>query len=358
MLSGKRIALLCYPMIFQFRGGVANKIDSTLAALRAKGVDARLFDSNHDLIKNFDLVHLFCTGSGNHRVVEAANDLGVPVVLSSVFSLPYSRYEGRRDRWLHRIVMRLSDYSLNTTWGQVNRALRGAERIIVLGPGEAKALCENFDVEAARLRTIPNGVGEGFFAADANTFAAGWPGKRPVVLMAAKISPDKNQLAAAQAVSTLDADLVLFGSLGTTQANYFQACQAAAPGKVHHLGTRPLSDPFYAAAFAAAAVTVLPSRTEVTPNAILESLAAGTPAVCTVHNGWDRSFPAACYREVAPDDVASLRRHIAEFIAQPPDPNLCRAAVTELRWATVADAVIGVYEEALGLRAKTAPART
>lgn len=340
-----RVALICYPMIFQNRGGVANKIRSTLAALREKGVDARLFDINTDLIREFDLIHVFCTGSGNQRIVEAANDLGIPVVLSSVFSLPYGRFEGWRNRLLHKLICRLSRYSLNTTWGQVNRAFRGSARIIVLGAAEAKAITENFDVDPSVIRTIPNGIGEAFFNADRSVFLSSWTGCRPIVLMSGNISPAKNQLAAVRAVRDLEADLILFGSAGESQKSYLDTCLSEGRDKVHYLGSRALDDPYYASAYAAAAVTVLPSRTEVTPNVILESLAARTPAVCTIHNAWDRPFPSNCYIEIDPEDVAGLRRSIAHFIEHPPDRGACRAAVDHLRWPTVAERVIDVYGE-------------
>lgn len=340
-----RVALICYPMIFQVRGGVENKIKSTLAALLQKGVDARLFDINKDLIQDFDLIHLFCTGSGNQRIVEAANDAGVPVVLSSVFSLPYSRFEGWRDRLLHGLAARLSRYSLNTTWGQVDRALRGSARIIVLGEGEAKAITENFDVEPSIVRTIPNGIGESFFDADPGVFLSSWTGRRPIVLMSGNISPDKNQMAAVRAVRELEADLVLFGVAGESQRAYLEACLSEGRGRVHYFGTRALDDPYYASAYAAAAVTVLPSRTEVTPNVVLESLAAGTAAVCTIHNSWDRPFPSNCFAQIDPEDVESIRRAVVHFIDHPPERDACRAAVDELRWPAVAERVIEVYRE-------------
>lgn len=341
-----RIGLISSPMIFQAPGGVENKMRSTLAALQDKGVNARFFDINKDLLRDFDVIHLFGTGSGNQRIVEWANDFGVPVVLSSVFSLPYSRFAGRRDRFLHGWVRRISRYDLNTTWGQFNSAFSGSARIVVLGDAESKAITENFDVDPSIIRTIPNGIGEAFFNADPSVFLSAWTAQRPFALMSGNISSAKNQLTAVRAIRDLDVDLVLFGSAGESQKSYLDACVSEGRGKVHYLGTRALGDPYYASAFAAAAVTVLPSRTEVTPNVIMESLAAGTPAICTSYNAWDRPFPSACYAEIDPENIEDLRKSIMRFIENPPDQATCRTSVHHLRWPTIADRLIEVYSEA------------
>ncbi len=342
-----RVALCCYPMVFQRPGGLANKVRSTLAALERIGLGARLFDWTRDRMTDFDLVHVFGTGSGNHRIVEAANDAGVPVVLSSVFSLPYSQLEARRDRVIHEACVRLSRHSMNTSWGQTQRALRGSARIVTLGDAETRAIVDGFGVDARLVRTIPNGISDAFFEADAAAFLADWQGNRPIVLMSGAISPEKNQLNAVRALESLQTDLILFGPMALSQEGYLDQCLREGRGKTHYLGTRGLTDPFYVSAFAAAAVTLLPSRAEVTPNVVLESLAAGTPAVCTIHNAWDREFPAACFRTVDPEDVVQIQREVSDLLRSPPSKDECRSAVRQMRWSAVAEQLLKIYRETL-----------
>lgn len=342
-----RIALIGYPMVFQRPGGLANKIRSTTQALIDAGVNAQLFDSNNDKLTDFNVVHVFGTGSGNHRIVQAANDVGVPVVLSPVYSLPYGTWESYRDRLVHMACAKVSRYSLNTTWGHTLAALEGSHRIIVLGDAEAEALSHGFKINKCKVRIVANGISDSFFDAKEDAFRAQWHGDRPILLMSGAISPAKNQLNAVLAVRELDVDLVLFGPLANSQRDYLDSCLEEGRGRVHYLGSRDLSDPFYIAAFAAASVTVLPSRTEVTPNVVLESLAAGTPVVCTERTAWRDAFPRWCFRSVNPESVDEIRANVRELRELLPCRKECRDVVRHMRWSNVAARLMEIYEEVL-----------
>lgn len=342
-----KVGLISYPMLWQRHGGVQNKIRNTLIALRGLGIESRLFDINTDHLTDFDLLHVFCTGSSNYRIVEAARDADVPVVLSSVLSIPYSRFQGWRDWLLHSLVRRLSGYYLNTNWGQNFSALAGAERIIALGQNEANAICNSFGIPAERIRIIPNGIHDAFFSADSTLFLEKWPSNRPFILMSASLSQAKNQLGAVRAMRGLEVDLVLFGAVGKSQQSYLDACLSEGAGQVYYLGMFAQDDPFYVSAFAAAQAVLIPSYKEVTPNVALEALAAGTPVICTLYHAFDQNFPRACWQEVDPKNSTAIRSGIQRFLDAPPSPTVCRNAVHDLRWSAIAERIVMVYREIL-----------
>ena len=102
-----RIGILSYPMLFQREGGLQVQVRSTLRALQeqsAPGLEVELVDVNRQRLDQFDLIHVFSAINGNHRLVELAADLGVPVVLSALLSPGWGRLDGLRARLADRLT--------------------------------------------------------------------------------------------------------------------------------------------------------------------------------------------------------------------------------------------------------------
>ena len=80
------VGVLTYPMFAQVQGGLEIQIVETLAAVNAGGARASLIDTRSERLSDYDLIHVFAAGSGNFRIVQFADLLGVPAVLSPLIS--------------------------------------------------------------------------------------------------------------------------------------------------------------------------------------------------------------------------------------------------------------------------------
>jgi glycosyltransferase involved in cell wall biosynthesis len=191
------------------------------------------------------------------------------------------------------------------------------------------------------VRRIPNGVDLEAFrprARDEARAALGLDPARPTVLWSALDLDDprkggREALAAVRGLARDDVQLVVAGS-GT------------APGGVTALGR--LDDDRLALAYAAADVFLLPALAENLPNAVLESLACGTPVAAFDVGGMSDAVREGQTGRLAPaGDVPALTAAVASLL----DSDLqarCRAlAEAEFGAAREAAAFADLYEELL-----------
>ncbi|TWI69005.1 hypothetical protein IP91_00070 [Pseudoduganella lurida] len=347
-----RVGILSYPMLFQREGGLQVQVRETIAALNRLAGDghpslrAELADPNRQRLDQFDLVHVFSAINGNHRVVEAATEMGVPVVLSPLLSPGWSRTAAFRARVAERLAGRLTDWNVQTSYAQTKRALQLARLVIALGEPERQAIMSGFHVEPARIRVFPNGISRHFFAAGPDLFQQRTGIAGPFVLMVGSVNPYKNQRGLVEALAGLDVPIVLIGRVAGAEQGYLDSVLASP--WVRWLGELNHEDPLLASAYRAAAVVALPSHGEVFPLAVLEGMAAGTPVVMTNENALDLRGSDFALRKVAWHDGAALRQAVCEFIRQPPERAVVQALVASYTWQSVAAGMASAYADVLG----------
>lgn len=347
-----RVGILSYPMLFQREGGLQVQVRETIAALNRLGADkahplqAQLVDPNRERLDDFDLIHVFSAINGNYRLVEAACEMGVPVVLSPLVSPGWDRSAGFRARVADRLAGRLTAWNVQTSYAQTKRALQLARLVIALGDAERDAIVSGFLVDPARIRVFPNGISQHFFTSSAELFTQRTGISGPFVLMVGSINPYKNQLGLVQALAGLDLPIVLIGRVARQDQVYLDTILRSPC--VRWLGELRHDDPLLASAFSAASVVALPSQGEVFPLAVLESLASGTPVVLTDENALDLKESAFALRKVAWHDGAAQRRAIVEFVDAPPEPAAVRALVEDYTWQRVASQIAHCYVEIAG----------
>ncbi|WEF34515.1 glycosyltransferase [Pseudoduganella chitinolytica] len=356
-----RVGILSYPMLFQREGGLQVQVRETIAALNRLGQDAahplqaELVDPNRERLDSYDLIHVFSAINGNYRVVEAATEMGVPVVLSPLLSPGWDRAAGFRARVADRLAGRLTAWHVQTSYAQTKRALQLARLVIALGEPERDAIMSGFLIEASKIRVFPNGISRQFFTARPEAFRHRTGITGPFVLMAGTISPYKNQLGLVQALEGLELPIVLIGRCAREDQGYLDAVLRSP--WVRWLGELPHQDPLLAGAFAAAAVVALPSHGEVFPLAVLEALASGTPVVMTDENALDLPESAFALRKVAWHDAVSQRTAIQHFLAEPPDRAAVRALVDQYTWQRVASQIANCYLDLAARLAAERPAQ-
>lgn len=338
-----KVAVLSYPMLFQTRGGLSMKVKRTVAALRSRGIDAKLINPVEERLSDFDLVHVFAGYNGNHRIIEQAKSDGLPVVLSTIFNPPFSRWQGRVARLLTRLTGRLSGYEVTTSYRQHWTSLSLADHLVVLGSIERQMLVDAFLIPAEKISIVHNGIGEEFFSATPAAFRARYPQlPERFVLHTGIIGDVKNQLGLVKAMAGTGLDIVLIGYAGAAEKSYLDECLQLGQGKVHYLGELPHGE-LIASACAAAALIAIPSRHEGMPNSILEALAADRPVVLTNNHTMDFDLPPHSAREVGPDNIAEIRRNILELLEQRREPGAARQIVAQLSWDAVAKRLEDIY---------------
>ncbi len=336
-----KAALLSYPMLFQFRGGLQIQILETIAALKQIEVEATLIDPNVQSLADFDTAHVFSASNGNQRIVECAKGLGIPVVVSPLIRPHWNRRLGWLARHLESVVGRLTQWNVKTEYRQIAACLENADALIALGKIEQRSIIDAFNIPAERVRVIPNGIPARFFTSEAQTFCSHFGIEAGFVLSVASVNPHKNQLAAAKATVNSGQRLVVIGPCLLTDRAYLESLKTLP--HVTYLGPLDYDSPLLASAYAAAGVFCLPSGSEVMPLSVMESLAAGTPAVMTKNHCMDLTDMRSVVTEVEPTDETALRNAILSFLKQPPAKTACRESVKQFTWEAVAKAVLDCY---------------
>lgn len=343
-----RIAAISYAHLFQTIGGLQIQMLETIEAVCRAGHEMRLIDPVREMFTDFDLVHVFACVHGNYTIVRKAQDLGVPVVVSPLVQSYWTRTLGLKARWADRLVGRLTRWNDRTEYSQMWRCLHWADHCVSLGRLETAALQQAFEVPAAKITEVPNGIAERFFQATPDAARTRYGLEPGYVLCVGSIDPHKNQLGLAQALQGTGLQLVLLGQCMPANETYLQ--QVLALPNTRHLGALQHDDPLLPSLYAAAGVFALISHSEVMPLVVLEAMAAGVPAVMTRHHGMSTGGMAPCLVEVEPTDGQAARTAVQALLARPPSASQCRAAVAHLSWDAVAQQLNTVYQKALAER--------
>lgn len=349
-----RVGILSYPMLFQREGGLQIQVRATIEALNRIGtrcgpdLEVELVDPCHASLEEYDLIHVFAAINGNHRIVEAASELGVPVVLSPLISPGWNRSSGNCARVADRLLGKLTAWNVQTSYAQTRSALQRASLVVALGEAEKQAIEAAFLIDPRKIRVFPNGISPHFFKADGALFRERTGMDCPFVLMVGAISPYKNQLGMARALSELALPFVLIGHAQGRDQDYLR--QVRAVRGVTCMGPLEHDDPLLASAYAAASVFVLPSQGEVFPLTVLEALASGTPVVMTSESALSLPDSDFALKTVRWDDPAAQKRAVTELIGAPPERALVRSLVAGFTWERVAGQIAACYQELLAGR--------
>jgi glycosyltransferase involved in cell wall biosynthesis len=343
-----RVAVLSYPTLFQTFGGLKMKIGRTVDALNKRGIEAKLIDTVHDCFRDYDLVHLFAPYNGNHRIVEQAKADGLPVVISTILNPPFSKRDGRRANLLSRVVGKLTNWTVTTSYQQVVTALTLADHLIALGGIERRMLIDSYGMPEHKTSIIYNGIGEEFFCATSAAFESAYSIPHPFVLHTGLMGDTKNQLGLVRALKDENVNIVLIGYSNQGSEDYLQACKREGGDRVHYLGELPHGE-LLASAYAAADIVAVPSRHEGMPNSILEALASDKPVVLTNNHTIDFELPTAVAAEVNSYDDRAIHDAVMRLLNHPPAPGQARSVVASLSWPAVAEKLETIYSRLLPL---------
>lgn len=346
-----RIGILSYPMLFQRDVALQSQVRETTRALQSLALQhgfelaVELVDPSPRRLDQFDLIHVFSTGGGNHRIVEAAAALGVPVVLSPLISPGWNRACGELARQADHGLGKETAWTLHSSYAQSRRALQLASVVVALGDSERKAIEEGFLIDGAKIRVFPNGVSARLFDADGDLFRLRTGMRGPFVLMDGPVSPYRNQLGMARALAGMGLPFVMLGEARERDQDYL--AQIRAVRGVTCLGGLKEDGPMLASAYAAASVVVLPSRGDVCTRTVFDALAAGTPVVTSAESPIAIAGSRFALRQVAWDDQAAQHEALLDLVAAPPERAAVRDLVRPFTWERAAQQLAFCYLDQL-----------
>lgn len=346
-----RVGILSYPMLFQRDGSLQEQVRETVKALNRLAplpgcgqLEAELVDPFRSRLDDYDVVHVFAAVNGNHRIVEAAVELQVPVVLSALVAPGWNRSDGTRARIADRLLGKLIGAGVQSSYSQIRHALQLASLVVAQGEAERQAIRTAFLIDPAKVRLLPNGISAHFFEADPALFRARTAIGGQFALMVGPVSPYKNQLGVAQVLSEMALPFVVIGEALERDTDYLRQLRAV-PGVIC-MGPLRQQQRMLASAYAAAAVFVLPSQGEAQAQSVLEALAAGTPVVMTDESALSLPNSEFALRKVRWNDSRAQKIALLALLEAPPQRARVCALVRAYTWDSVALQLAGCYADA------------
>jgi glycosyltransferase involved in cell wall biosynthesis len=340
------VSVVSYQAVSILHGGPNTQLRNTVAHMPAQGVAAKLFDSWAPFRKEeCDLFHVFAANIGTFHIAREIHALGIPLVVSPIVYSNHSAAFIKRARTVHRLAGRLgrgiwSDYGLTAdicSW---------AAHVLPNSEAESRLLLEGYDVPAAKLHVIPNGVDERFAHGDPDLFKNKY-GVSDFILNVGHIGHGrKNVLNLIRALATIDHPAVIIGRI--IRGEYGDACVREAARHKHIVLIDGLDNnsEMLASAYAASRVFVLPSMFETPGIAALEAGLAGANVVITPHGG-TREYFGTMADYVEPGSIDSIREGILASLQKPKSPWLKEHIRREFLWQAVAAKTAAVYRKIL-----------
>lgn len=280
----------------------------------------------------FDLIDAHYLYPDGAAAAIVARSLGVPLVLSA------------RGSDLHS----LRHHALLRPW--LRFAIRRAKRFVVVSRSLLRDV-EALGLDPAWARVIPNGVDFACFAPRDRREARaelGIAADARMLVAVGRLHPVKDFPLLFEAVRRLDAgtSLWLVGAGGEEARLRALASGDGLAGRVHFVGEKSQRE--LATWYSAADVFCLSSLREGCPNALLEALACGTPAVSTDVGDVEEVIASerigVVVRGRDPDVLAAALR---ETLARPFDRSEVAAAVQGRSWDEVGRAVAEEWRAAV-----------
>jgi glycosyltransferase involved in cell wall biosynthesis len=202
-------------------------------------------------------------------------------------------------------------------------------------------------VPAMRLHCLPNAFRSGVATLARHDARAmlGVPSEGPVIGWVGRLSSEKGPDVMIDAFARLAdrrALLVMIGHGSDLDALRDRARHLGVGDRVMWTGLVPAAERL----LSALDVFVLSSRTEGTPIALLEAMAAGLPIVATRVGGVPDVLDAQCARLVPPLDVAAIAKAIDDYLASPAESRRSGdAARSKVASQFALDPWLDAYEE-------------
>lgn len=359
-----RVLFSTYSAAFQNPGGGEQIILALQERLKKRGHQVDFFGSSTtplSELKRYDLIHSFSCVEPEFWSVLKGHAPSIPLVVTpTLYIAPGWKtklgYQRRNLKW--RILGQRSPYSYPDLW-------------LPCTPVEARSLSTHLNVEARKVRVIPNGIEQHFAQANPLLFPAllsaqtKFAANTPFLLHVGRFHPVKNHLNLIEAVRLARAQMVFVGGAApeVQDQSYYKECvqraraaeEADSTGQTRFFFLPPFehSDPLLASAYASCALFVLPSLFETFGLSAFEAALAGAPLLLT-DQMVTRPVLQAWATFVAPSDPQALaaaiehRRALGWPRTSPSEREARSHRIgSEFSWEAVTDRVLQAYQSVL-----------
>lgn len=338
MESKKRILINTYDTAFQNKaGGVHNRIERTVDAIRNANVPVDYFDKFNSVIDDYDVLHVFMLNVESYGLIKLAKAKGKKVVISSIVTL-----SGKFQLSAYWLVRRMP---IMTTYKILFEICRLADSIIVETNREAEFVKKYYHVEQSKIHIIPNGADA--VTSESKVIYELIGKKCEYTLEVGRFDSNKNQLSVIRALKNTDIEVVFIGGASPSEPDYYERCVKEANGaeNIHFLGWIDSKDDIIKSAYANAKALISSSFYETFGLTIIEGAMAGNIPVVS------RTLPILEYEVFKdcitfdPNDIDDIREKTEYAMKQEKSPEFVRAITESFSWEKVANDHIDVYNQ-------------
>jgi glycosyltransferase, family 1 len=320
-------------------GGVHNRIERTVSALRKTGLEVDFFDKYKTNIKDYDILHIFKLDIGSKQLVDHAKAVGLKVVVSSIMSL--------NKGWLVDMYWMIKSIPIATIYKQAFSICSKSDHIIVETSKEALFMKKHYHINDKKISVVPNGIDD---VSSKDELIYSLIGKNvPYALLLSRFDKNKNQLNVIKAVKGSDIEIVFIGGPDSSNKGYYDRCLKEAEGcdNIHFLGWLCTGDKLLRSALGNASAIICSSYQETFGISILEGLMAGaTPVLSNTLPILEFETFKSCIT-FDPDNIKDIREKIKKAIYDEKDLDLIKKAKEEFSWESVAYKHLKIYQNLL-----------
>lgn len=335
-----KILIHTYDTAYQNKaGGVRNRIDHIVCALRALGVDVEFFNKYNTCIADFDILHIFKLDANAKPLIDYAVSMGVKVVVSSIMTLEKG--------WVVDFYWGIRHLPFATLYKQVFGICEKADGLIVETPKEAEFMKRYYRVEDNVISVIPNGAD--LVSGHTELIFDILKSREEYAVIAARFDENKNQLKVIQALKNADVKIVFAGGPDVTSRDYYDQCLREAENveNFYFLGWIEHDDPLFRSLLANAKVIACPSYHETFGLSIIEGIMAGAvPVISRTLPILDFPLFQNCLT-FNPRDCNDIRRQIKKAMHMERDDKWFHRMQRYFSWESVAEQHIKFYEAIL-----------
>ena len=253
-------------------GGFQNQVRCIAESLNDKGVQVDWYHIDSCDIQQYDIVHVFSSVPSLYPVIKKACDLHIPVVLT-----PMLGSRSRSNNYYKAVIRLATIPHLFSEYRYLKAILSSATFITPLSEFEKNRICKIANIPGSKIIPIPNGIADVFFEEDLDAVELPFSDYMVVV---GRIEKNKNQKTVIEIANRHKINLLIVGEPGIGEQRYYEECKRIAGPTICFWG-RETNTRRLKYLYKMAAVTVIPSYSEMVPLVVFESLRMKTPVVCT-----------------------------------------------------------------------------
>lgn len=311
-------------------GGFEIQVYHIFKGLKELGIDVCWHNYISNEIADADILQIMATDPSMISMIKRAKNMGVKVVLT-----PMQGSRAKSNNYL-KIALALSKVpQLCSLHKATSEIIRSADYITPLCTFEANRMHEVYGISLKKIKVIPNGLNQKLL--DESVIKKELPFKN-YILIVGRIEENKNQINLIKACNELGKKLLIVGEPGPEASEYLNACKNISGSNIYYWG---LEKNVYVLKYLYqnAALTAIPSYSEMVPLVAFESLSQKTPVLCTNRCGIAGDvIPGLFYCDVIKE---ALKKVIPIAI------NFDRNMISEqgiYSWVDIAKQYLSVYE--------------